>query len=190
MTAWIRFYDNLYLISYIVINGQISCTLKLHNVLVHCWIDGKIQIIDSFFILNKFGSYFLVILFYACYKNQIIITNYYQCRTVYCCVSVMPFQSTSVLLYQFTSVPAYWHSKVPIGWLLCQAPPVHQRITLYQETIILRERNSALMSVRCSWWLRLFLATSPSRAQGSQTKELKVREQTVPSARTSKIKFS
>ena len=57
-----------------------------------------------------------------------------------------------------------------------------------QETIILRERNSVLMSVRCSWRLRLFLVTSPSRAQGSQTKEFKSREQTVPSARTSKIK--
>ena len=52
---------------------------------------------------------------------------------------------------------------------------------LYQETIILRERNSALMCVGCSWRLRLFLIISPSRAQSYQTIEFDVRaDGTVP----------
>ena len=51
------------------------------------------------------------------------------------------------------------------GWF---APSFDRRLAStcsYQETIILRERNSVLMSVRCSWRLRLFLVTSPSRAR-------------------------
>ena len=65
----------------------------------------------------------------------------------------------------------------------------HYGTDMFQETIIIRERNSALMSVRCSWRLRLFLVTSPSHALGSQTKEFKVRQQTVPSTRTTKMQI-
>jgi len=59
----------------------------------------------------------------------------------------------------------------------------YHNIGFSQETIILRERSSALMSVRCSWRLGLFLVTSPSRARNGLNKRILSREQTVSYAR-------